>query len=99
MHLFVVGDGLEYFAHEHPVPQPDGVFMLDVRLPQAGPYMAIAEFLPDGGTPQTFQQAFTTGEAFAPSSQSGRRRRAEDRRRRARQPRRVEGAEAATRSR
>ena len=26
--------------------------------------MAIAEFLPEGGTPQTFQQAFTTGEAF-----------------------------------
>jgi hypothetical protein len=26
--------------------------------------MAIAEFVPEGGTPQTFQQAFTTGEAF-----------------------------------
>ena len=65
MHLFIVGDGLEYFAHEHPVQQPDGVFMLDVRLPRPGPYMAIAEFLPEGGTPQTFQQAFTTGEAFA----------------------------------
>ena len=65
MHLFIVGDGLEYFAHEHPAPQPDGVFMLDVRLPKAGAYMAIAEFLPEGGTPQIFQQAFTTGEAFA----------------------------------
>ena len=64
MHLFIVGDGLEYFAHEHPVPQRDGVFMLDVRLPRPGPYMAIAEFLPEGGTPQTFQQMFTTGEPF-----------------------------------
>jgi hypothetical protein len=64
MHLFVVGDGLDYFAHEHPVQQRDGVFMLDVRLPRPGPYMAIAEFLPEGGTPQTFQQMFTTGEAF-----------------------------------
>ncbi len=64
MHLFLVGDGLEYFAHEHPAPQRDGVFMLDVRLPRPGPYMAIVEFLPDGGTPQTFQQMFTTGEAF-----------------------------------
>src|SRR4051812_23567540 len=64
MHLFIVGDGLEFFAHEHPVPQPDGVFMLDVALPKAGPYMAIAEFLPEGGTPQTFQQMFTTGAAF-----------------------------------
>ncbi len=65
MHLFVVGNGLDYFAHEHPVPQRDGVFMLDVQLPKPGPYMAIAEFLPEGGTPQTFQQLFTTGEPFA----------------------------------
>jgi hypothetical protein len=65
LHLFVVGNGLEYFAHEHPEPQRDGVFMLDIRLPRPGPYMAIAEFLPEGGTPQTFQQMFTTGEAFA----------------------------------
>jgi hypothetical protein len=64
MHLFVVGDGLEFFAHDHPVQQPDGVFMLDLALPRPGPYMAIAEFLPEGGTPQTFQQAFTTGTAF-----------------------------------
>ena len=61
MHLFVVGEGLDFFAHEHPLQQPDGVFMLDLPLPRAGAYMAIAEFLPDGGTPQTFQQMFTTG--------------------------------------
>jgi hypothetical protein len=64
MHLFVVGDGLEFFAHEHPVAQRDGVFMLDLALPRRGPYMAIAEFLPVGGTPQTFQELFTTGEPF-----------------------------------
>jgi heavy metal-binding protein len=65
LHLFVIGEGLEFFTHDHPAQQPDGVFMLDVRLPRPGPYMAIAEFLPEGGTPQTFQQVFTTGEAFA----------------------------------
>lgn len=64
MHLFVVGEGLEFFTHGHPVQQGDGVFMLDVALPRQGPYMAIAEFLPEGGTPQTFQQVFTTGAAF-----------------------------------
>ena len=64
MHLFVVSEGLDYFAHEHPLQQPDGVFMIDLTLPKAGPYMAIAEFLPEGGTPQTFQQMFTTGAAF-----------------------------------
>jgi hypothetical protein len=60
MHLFVVGEGADFFAHEHPAQQSDGVFMLDLTLPRRGPYMAIAEFLPEGGTPQTFQQAFTT---------------------------------------
>jgi hypothetical protein len=64
LHLFVVGDGLSFFAHEHPSPQPDGVFMIDLALPRAGPYMAIAEFLPEGGTAQMFQQAFTTGAPF-----------------------------------
>ena len=68
MHLFVVGDGLEFFAHEHPLQQPDGVFMVDVALPKPGPYMAIAEFLPEGGAPQMFQQMFTTGEAFGGSA-------------------------------
>lgn len=61
----MIGGGLEFFTHDHPVQQSDGVFMLDVTLPRQGPYMAIAEFLPEGGTPQMFQQAFTTGEAFA----------------------------------
>ena len=67
MHLFIVGADLAFFADEHPVQQPDGVFMVDVALPKPGPYMAIAEFLPDGGMPQTFQQMFTTGEAFTAS--------------------------------
>jgi hypothetical protein len=68
MHLFIVATDLVFFTHEYPEPQPDGVFMLDVALPKRGPYMAIAEFLPQGGTPQLFQQAFTTGEAFIVSA-------------------------------
>jgi hypothetical protein len=55
-----VGESGDFFAHDHPVQQSDGVFMLDLTLPRRGAYMAIAEFLPEGGTPQTFQQAFTT---------------------------------------
>ena len=64
MHLFVIGEGLEYFAHAHPAPQPDGVFMADLTLPRPGPYMAIVEFQPEGGVPQMHHQAFTTGAAF-----------------------------------
>jgi hypothetical protein len=67
MHLFVVGDRLQFFAHQHPVQQDDGVFMLDLALPRPGPYMAIAEFLPEGGTAQMFQQVFTTGAAIDPA--------------------------------
>jgi len=64
MHLFVVGEGLEFFVHEHPAAQPDGVFMADLALPRPGPYMAIVEFQPDGGPPQMLHHAFTTGAAF-----------------------------------
>lgn len=64
LHLWVVGDGLEFFAHEHPAAQPDGVFMVDLALPRPGPYMAIVEFQPEPGVPQMVHQAFTTGSAF-----------------------------------
>jgi hypothetical protein len=64
LHLWVVGEGLDFFAHEHPAAQPDGVFMVDLALPRPGPYMAIVEFQPDPGVPQMVHQAFTTGTAF-----------------------------------
>ena len=68
LHLFVVGNGLEFFAHDHPVQQADGVFMIDLALPRPGPYMAIAEFQPERANAQMFQQIFTTGGAFDPSA-------------------------------
>jgi hypothetical protein len=64
MHLFVVGDGLDFFAHEYPAPQADGVFLVDLALPRPGLYMAIVEFQPEPGAPQMVHQAFTTGSAF-----------------------------------
>jgi hypothetical protein len=67
MHLFVVGgSGLRVFLHEHPEPQRDGSFQIDLALPEAGAYMAFADFLPVGGSPQWFQQTFTTGSPLAP---------------------------------
>ncbi|MCZ2148855.1 MAG: hypothetical protein LC126_13895 [Bryobacterales bacterium] len=51
-HLFLVSDDLSYFAHEHPTPRPDGTFVFDAKLPQAGPYRVVADFYPAGGTPQ-----------------------------------------------
>jgi hypothetical protein len=66
MHIFVVGgSGLRAFRHEQPEPQPDGSFTADVALDESGLYMAFAGFRPEGGSPQLFQQAFTTGNLLA----------------------------------
>ncbi len=59
-HLFIVSQDLEYFTHVHPEPQRDGSFALATRLPRPGPYMLIADFLPEGGTPQMVQRSLAT---------------------------------------
>jgi hypothetical protein len=51
-HLFLVSGDLEYFAHEHPEPQPDGSFLFETVLPKAGFYRLLSDFYPSGGTPQ-----------------------------------------------
>jgi hypothetical protein len=55
-HLFVVSRDLAYFAHVHPEARPDGTFRLQHAL-APGPYMLIADFLPEGGTSQMVQKA------------------------------------------
>lgn len=59
-HLFVVSEDLEYFAHEHPALSPDGAFRLETRLPKPGTYKLLADFYPDGGTPQLISKVLTT---------------------------------------
>ena len=51
-HLFLVSGDLSYFAHEHPVLQPDGTFVFETRLPRPGFYRVLGDFYPAGGTPQ-----------------------------------------------
>ena len=46
IHLFIVSEDLEYFAHVHPDLGPDGVFRLDTRLPKPGTYKLLADFFP-----------------------------------------------------
>ena len=58
-HLFIVGHDLAYFAHEHPHAVNDGAFEMRRVLPP-GEYMLIADFLPQGGTPQILQRAVVT---------------------------------------
>jgi hypothetical protein len=65
LHLFVVSRDLRYFAHVHPEEQPGGTFRLDHALPP-GEYMLIADFLPEGGTPQMVQKAIIVSGHPAP---------------------------------
>lgn len=51
-HLFVIGPGLDFFAHEHPVLEADGHFSLETRLPTPGTYRLLCDFFPEQGSPQ-----------------------------------------------
>jgi hypothetical protein len=69
LHLFVIDRSLEYFRHLHPVNIDAGVFETREALPP-GEYVAIADFLPQGGRAQMLQRAIVTpgfrGRIFPP---------------------------------
>ena len=51
-HMFIVSGDLQYFVHDHPVPQPNGTFLYDEVFPKPGLYRVVGDFYPTGGTPQ-----------------------------------------------
>ena len=51
-HMFIVRDDLDYFLHDHPVPQADGSFLFDIVFAKPGLYRVVGDFYPTGGTPQ-----------------------------------------------
>jgi hypothetical protein len=51
-HLFLISEDLRYFAHEHPELEPDGRFRFHFNPPLPGIYRLLADFFPEGGTPQ-----------------------------------------------
>lgn len=64
VHLFVVSENLEYFAHIHPTLQPDGSFRQEVCLPYGGMYRLLADFYPSGSVPQlAVGTIFVTGKS------------------------------------
>jgi hypothetical protein len=66
MHFFLVSENLEYFLHDHPVPQTDGSFRLNVKLPYGGMYRLLADFYPAGSVPQlAVSTLFVTGRGVA----------------------------------
>ena len=48
MHLIIVRDDLTNYQHVHPVLGHGGIFTIDLRLPAAGLYRAIADFTTGG---------------------------------------------------
>lgn len=59
-HLFTLSSDLEYFAHEHPVMVPGGIFRHHMTLPKAGVYKIFADFYPLNGTPQLVPKIIST---------------------------------------
>lgn len=51
-HLFVVSQDLQFFAHDHPALLPGGTFLYETPFPTPGMYRLLADFYPDGATPQ-----------------------------------------------
>lgn len=59
LHFLFVSRDLSFFAHEHPVPQPDGTLAIELEFPPAGEYLAFADFTPKGATPQIVRKPVT----------------------------------------
>lgn len=66
-HMFVVSSDLQYFAHEHPVIQPDGTFLFEQVFPKPGMYRVISDIYPTSGSPQLIPRTvFVTADVNAP---------------------------------
>jgi hypothetical protein len=68
MHLFLVSENLEFFAHDHPVPQADGSFRLVTTLPDGGMYRLLADYYPSGSLPQLAVNTLYVSGSSTPSS-------------------------------
>jgi hypothetical protein len=66
-HLFLISEDLSYFAHEHPELQPNGEFRFSTTFPHGGPYRALTDFFPVGGTPQMNAQTLYVAGGLNPN--------------------------------
>lgn len=55
-HLFVVSRDMQIFVHDHPVFGEDAKFRYDYTFPKPGLYRLLADFYPEGATPQLIQK-------------------------------------------
>ncbi|MEO3867502.1 hypothetical protein ABGB18_01585 [Nonomuraea sp. B12E4] len=66
LHFIVVSRDLETFQHLHPEMAPDGVWSVKLKLPDAGPYRAFADFAPTGGSALTLGADLAAAGDYAP---------------------------------
>jgi hypothetical protein len=66
-HMFLVSEDLQFFVHDHPVKGPDSLFRFPAIFPKPGAYRVLADFYPEGGTPQLIVKTLiASGKAAAP---------------------------------
>ncbi len=51
-HMFLISRDLQVFVHDHPVFGEDGKFRYGYAFPKSGLYRILADFYPEGATPQ-----------------------------------------------
>jgi hypothetical protein len=51
-HLFVISQDMEHFEHIHPSMADDGTWSIETRVPEAGYYQVLCDFMPRGGSGQ-----------------------------------------------
>ena len=71
-HLFVVSQDLQFFAHGHPAMLTGGAFSYEIAFPTAGMYRMLADFYPDGATPQLIAKTVIVPGGAPPPASLGR---------------------------
>lgn len=51
-HMFLISQDLQVFVHDHPVFGEDGKFRYNYPFPKSGLFRILADFYPEGATPQ-----------------------------------------------
>jgi hypothetical protein len=68
MHLFLVSENLQFFAHLHPLPSADGSFEVSIWLPYGGMYRLLVDYYPSGSVPQlSVKTLFVSGSSEPPN--------------------------------
>jgi hypothetical protein len=68
-HMFVISRDLIFFLHDHPVFGEDAKFRYDLAFSRPGLYRVLADFYPEGATPQLIEKTvIVPGEPRIPSA-------------------------------